>query len=246
MTGWGERVSISPSLPCLTIPLRPFQRTFKGRRPFRPRFLFPGDFSPSLCRRAPSAASWMLFTQERLIGLPRRLRVHPRKQGFEIAGREASGLAKPTPQPAPSLHELITPKLPRGGGCVEREPIVRGGRTPSPAQAGAASLPPFQGPAWTAAGSEWLGSEWEGLNVSPQGSRESERAETTEVHSEGISFWKSSDRAGALAWSVSSPLCRELGGDHLDSVSPKRQECLMLRARAQGGALRSSGRCGGG
>ena len=27
---------------------------------------------------------------------------------------------------------------------------------------------------------------------------------------EGISFWKSSDRAGALAWSISSPLCWEL------------------------------------
>ena len=174
MTGWGERVSISPSLPRLSIPLCLFQRTFKGRRPlptlfpiFRGLFTFPA--SPCTFCGVLEAHHAGEADQS-----PRRLRVHPRKQGFEIAGREASGLAKPTPQPAPSLHELITPKLPRGGGRVEREPIVRGGRTPSPAQAGAASPPPFQGPAWTAAGSEWLGSEWERLNVSLQGSRESE------------------------------------------------------------------------
>lgn len=174
MTGWGGKVSISLSLPHLSIPLCPFQRTFKGRRPLPTPFpIFRGLFTfPVL------PCTFCGVLEARHAGeadrSARRLRVHPWKQGFEIAGREASGLAKPTPQPAPSLHELVTPKLPRGGGHVEREPVVRVGRTPSPAQSGAASLPPFQGPAWTAAGSEWLGSEWEGLNVSPQGSRECE------------------------------------------------------------------------
>ena len=129
MTVWGEKVSISSSLPRLSIPLCLFQRTFKGRRPLPTPFpIFRGlfTFPVSPCTFCGVLEAHHAGEADRS---PRCLRVHTRKQGFEIAGCEASGLAKPTPQPAPSLHELVTPKLPRGGGHVEREPIVRGGRS---------------------------------------------------------------------------------------------------------------------
>lgn len=78
------------------------------------------------------------------------------------------------PPSEPPVYMSHHPEAPKGWGPRGEGARCWWGRAPEPSTgfAGAASLP-LQGPAWTAAGREWLGSEWEGLNVSPQGSRES-------------------------------------------------------------------------
>lgn len=172
----------------------------------RPRFLLSGGFSPPLCCHAPSAASWRLVTRERLIGLMGAF-------VFTLGNKASKSLAVklqawPSPPPSqPPVYMSHHPEAPKGWGPRGEGAPCRGGRAPEPSTgfSGAASLPPFK-----AVRGQWLGSEWKGPNESPQGSRESERAAATAARSEGTGFWKSSDRAGAPAWSIPSPLCWEL------------------------------------
>ena len=150
--GRGKREHL-PLLPRLSIPLCPFRRTFKGRRPlptlcliFRGLFTSPG----SPCPFCGILEARHTGEADRSHG---RLRVHPRKQGFEIAGREASGLAKPTPQPAPGLHEP-SPRSSQGVGAAWRGSPLSGRERPGAQHRllwGRVSSS-LQGCAWTMAG----------------------------------------------------------------------------------------------
>lgn len=152
--GWGAgKGEHLPLLPSLSIPLCPFRRTFKGRRPLPTPFLtLRGLFtSPVLpCPFCSILEARHTGEADRSHG---RLRVHPRKQGFKIAGREASGLAKPTPQPAPGLHEP-SPRSSQGVGAAWRGSPLSGREGPGAQHRllrGRVSSS-FQGRAWTMAG----------------------------------------------------------------------------------------------
>lgn len=127
--GSGERVSISPSLPRLSIPLCPFWRIFKGRRPLPPHFLFSGDFSPTLCRHAPSAASWRLITRERLIGLMGAFVFTLGNKALKSLALKLQAWPSPTPQRAPSLHEP-SPQSSQGVGAAWRRSPLSAGEGP--------------------------------------------------------------------------------------------------------------------
>ena len=99
---------------------------------------------------------------------------------------------------------------------MERKPTVRRGRT-ARAQHGlhwTCVSPPFQVPARAAKGSEWLGSGWEGLNVSPPGSRESELKPLSSIPEDCVLEEPIQCQSSSLETFVST-----LSGSHLAGIA---------------------------